>query len=394
MIDIKIVCGANFGDEGKGQITDFFCNQATSQNKRTVVVMSNGGAQRGHTVNHLIPNERFVFRHFGSGTLSGADTYCCDRYILNPMIFRDEYQKLDDAGYDPNFFIESNCRWSTPFDMIINQIVERHRGELRHGSCGVGIWETCVRYSRWHTHNIFSFNMLPYSQKLKYLTDIRDFYMPNRLKELGVNIIPEEWNFILYDENSRLIPNFIEDVSFMCNHIQFGDRTVLQKYDCIVFESGQGLLLDQNATLYGDNTTPSNTGSYNASDIISRYFNPKDINVEMCYVTRTYMTRHGAGRFETECSKNMLNAKMYDETNGNNEFQGDLRYGELIIDNLVARCNNDLINFENKAFNWKASIAVTHMNELQMDVERLRQVHISGIYTSDSKFTNSVKSLN
>ena len=64
MTDIKVVVGANFGDEGKGLMTDYFCHQATSKNKSCIVVMSNGGAQRGHTVN-LLDGKRHVFKHFG-----------------------------------------------------------------------------------------------------------------------------------------------------------------------------------------------------------------------------------------------------------------------------------------------------------------------------------------
>lgn len=351
--------------------------------------MSNGGAQRGHTVN-LHNGVRHTFRHFGSGTFSNAHTYCCDRFILNPMIFRDEYNALGEIGYTPTLYMESNCRWTTPFDMIINQIVENHRGENRHGSCGVGIWETCVRYDREATYTLHQFNALPMNQRISYLKRIRDKYLPRRLKELGVTEIPYDWQFIMSDDN-YLIPNFITDVEFMCSHCSLGNRLTLRNYDTVVFENGQGLLLDQYATFYGDNTTPSNTGSYNAIDIISRYFDPKDINVEMCYVTRTYMTRHGAGRFETECSKDLLNPFMVDETNKYHDFQGHLRYGELIIDNLVTRCNNDLQTLTCAKFDWKASIAVTHTNEVQLDYSKFKQGNISNIYTSNTKYTDSVK---
>ena len=46
MKDIKIVIGANFGDEGKGKLTDYYTKNADN----CIVVCSNGGAQRGHTV--------------------------------------------------------------------------------------------------------------------------------------------------------------------------------------------------------------------------------------------------------------------------------------------------------------------------------------------------------
>lgn len=57
MKDIKIVCGSNWGDEGKGLMTDYF-----SQKPNSIVVCSNGGAQRGHTV--TTPDRiRHVFHH-------------------------------------------------------------------------------------------------------------------------------------------------------------------------------------------------------------------------------------------------------------------------------------------------------------------------------------------
>lgn len=70
----KIVIGANFGDEGKGLMTDYFANEAKKQGKSCLVVCHNGGSQRGHTV--VSPSGiRHVFHHFGSGSFEGADTY-------------------------------------------------------------------------------------------------------------------------------------------------------------------------------------------------------------------------------------------------------------------------------------------------------------------------------
>ena len=73
-MEIKAVIGANWGDEGKGLMTHHFAMESANQNKSTIVVCTNGGAQRGHTV--VTPNGlRHVFHHFGSGTFDGADTY-------------------------------------------------------------------------------------------------------------------------------------------------------------------------------------------------------------------------------------------------------------------------------------------------------------------------------
>ena len=387
MTDIKVVVGANFGDEGKGLMTDYFCHQATSRNKSCIVVMSNGGAQRGHTVN-LFDGKKHVFKHFGSGTLVGAHTYCPSEFILNPMEFVRELEDLQQLFVSPVVYVEALCRWTTPYDMIINQIVEAARGDKKHGSCGMGIWETVYRWKvQPDLYTIYEFNQLPFDSKVEHLKRIRDNWLPKRLKEHGVSDVPSEWKEIIASD--FLIHNFIEDVRIFCTNTRRVVYPVLKNYDSVVFESGQGLLLDENMTFYGDNTTPSNTGIFNACKRINTQFDAA--NVEFCYVTRTYMTRHGAGRFLTECDKASINSSMFDETNITNPFQDNLRYGELNIDNLKLRVENNLLNASGLRFNHTASITVTHTNEHQFDYSQLKTKIIDGVYTSNSRTRDSVQ---
>ena len=387
MTDIKVVVGANFGDEGKGLMTDYFCHQATSKNKSCIVVTSNGGAQRGHTVN-LLDGKKHVFKHFGSGTLVGAHTYCPSEFILNPMEFVRELEDLQQLFVSPVVYVEALCRWTTPYDMIINQIVEAARVDKKHGSCGMGIWETVYRWKvQPDLYTIYEFNQLPFDSKVEHLKRIRDNWLPKRLKEHGVSDVPSEWKEIVASD--FLIHNFIEDVRIFCANTRRVVYPILKKYDSVVFESGQGLLLDENMTFYGDNTTPSNTGIFNACKRINTQFDAA--NVEFCYVTRTYMTRHGAGRFLTECDKASINSSMFDETNITNPFQDNLRYGELNIDNLKLRVENNLLNASGLRFNHTASIAVTHTNEHQFDYSQLKTKIIDGVYTSDSRTRDSVQ---
>lgn len=384
MANVKVVIGSNFGDEGKGLMTDYFCHQATSKNENCVVVLSNGGAQRGHTV--TTPDGiRHVFHHFGSGTFAGADSYFCEKYILNPMTFRKEYEELQSLGYTPKIYAHPSCMWTTPYDMMINQMLEESRGDTRHGSCGMGIWETIVRYSNTATHwyEIGHFNNLaPMKQKL-YLSMIRDGYMGVRLHELGITV-PNEWKSI---KNSNvLISNFIDDVKFMCDHITWADDRILTSYDNVVFENGQGLLLDKNCIKYGDNTTPTNTGIKNPYEIISKTISNAD--VEVCYVTRTYLTRHGAGLFEEECDKDIINSSMVDKTNVPNEFQGAIRYGLL---DAKALCQRIFDNICSVSANYKVSLAITHTNEFAMP--HIDCDFISKIYVSDNQTRKSVKNI-
>lgn len=358
MSNVKVVIGANFGDEGKGLMTDYFCAEAIKRNKSCIVALSNGGAQRGHTV--VTPDgTRHVFHHFGSGTLVGVATYLSNQYIINPMTFRKEYEELEAMGFTPKVYAHWNCRWSTPYDMILNQIIEDSRGNKRHGSCGMGIWETIVRYNNYHptcNNTLRTFNELSPQSKLNWMKNLRKEYFEERLGKADFDVWGK-WIDIFYSD--ALAYHFINDIRFMCKHITWTCSEILQSYDTVVFENGQGLLLDQNQTKYGDNTTPSNTGIQNPYEIINKYL--PNANVEVCYVTRTYMTRHGAGNFESECNKAEINSLMEDKTNVPNPYQGSIRYGWLNVSELAKRIKADINSIE--ANDYEVSLAVTHINE-------------------------------
>lgn len=342
MKDIKIVIGANFGDCGKGLMTDYF-----SQKPNSIVVCSNGGAQRGHTVTTL-DRIRHVFHHFGSGTFNHASTYLSEDFIVNPIIFKQEYDELMKLGYIPNVYIDQDCMLTTPFDMMANQIIEENRGKNKHGSCGLGIFETIKRYKAGITD----------------VDDhIREYYLEQFERE---NIIlTDEWSRIFLDNG--IFEHFLDDWDFMNNHsLAISDNYFLNQFDNIVFEAAQGLLLDQNNTEYFPHLTPSNTGIKNPKKIIKNVCWNDELNIETCYVSRTYLTRHGTGKFPSECDKNQINKYIFDKTNIPNPFQDTLRYGTLDLKELYNRCSNDAGDFGNKK-----ALALMHCNECDWDDEEL-----------------------
>ncbi len=352
--EIKAVIGASYGDEGKGLMTDYFCAAAQRAGKSCLTVLHNGGAQRGHTV--VSENGfRHVFHHLSSGTFSCSDTYFADTFILNPMVFAEEHRELYP---DTKIYYSPECRWSTPFDMMINQIAEDNRGGNRHGSCGYGIWETIVRYEKGCSLSFPDFSALNTEGKKAYLKNIRDNYMPRRLNALGINSLSDKWSETVYNE--RLIENFISDCEYFADNTIMTDSSILESYPFTVFEGAQGLLLNSD---FGENekyTTPSFTGAENPVRITGSLYGKND--VEVCYVTRTYLTRHGAGPFEGECTKNEINPDMKDMTNVPNGYQGTLRYGKINIEKLRERIFRDFAKFGSIP-NSHISLAVTHLNE-------------------------------
>lgn len=377
---VKVVIGANFGDEGKGLMTDYFCHQSSLRGEKCLVVLHNGGAQRGHTV--ITPDgKRHVFHHFGSGTFTRADTYLSKDFILNPMVFRQEWEELESFGVSPTVYVHPLCRVTTPYDMIVNQIMEENRGDNKHGSCGLGVFETIKRYEERDMFPVW---------KLKAFDDVRSLMMKDckdylyQLLERRSIDIEDDWGKII--DSDGLIERFADDLKFMIEHIGLFRIYEMSDYNCMIFEGGQGLLLDRNNKEYYPNLTPSNTGIKNPMGILSHM--SCQVDIEVCYVTRTYLTRHGAGRLDGECDKSEINPDMQDLTNVPNPHQGTLRYAKLDEKSLEERVLNDF--GPARKCGAKLSLAVTHGNEYEYVFSDEFKKNFDCIYYSHGETRESI----
>jgi len=378
MKEAKIIIGANFGDEGKGQMTEYFAWNAKNEGKSVIVVKHNGGAQAGHTVIHN--GKRYVFSHFGSGTAIDIPTYLTEDFIVNPILFRKEYELLKKNGITPYVYINKNAVFTTPYEMIINQVVEEARGSAKHGSCGIGIFETVKRAEKFKT----VLKEIHTSADVKRILHIiAENWLHERLMQHGIYEM-EPWITV---DVEKMLPMYIQDFQFMFSHARLVDSDFFESYETVIFETAQGLLLDQNNREYFPHLTPSNTGSTNPSKYLSGY----NVEKELVYVTRTYLTRHGAGMFKTECRKEDINPDMYDETNVPNRFQDVLRYGYMDLRSLDKRIEKDRENIPDA----RVSIAAMHLNETngcfaEKDNKVIVTEHPFVRYTSDGATKESI----
>lgn len=336
----SVVIGANYGDEGKGLVTDYLA--AIDDPTNTQVIRFNGGAQAGHTV--VTPEgHRHVFHHFGSGTLAGASTFLSEYFALSPIFFRKEWQDL--AAYNPRVAAHEAAPLTTPWDLMLNHA--RQGGE--QDSCGMGFHETMKRHARWP--GMLNLHVVLYAHRVKALKEnldsVRRLYYVPRFEELGLQ--PPA---AFYDD--AILERYAEDVEFMlervlaCSGAGWNPSTI--------YEGAQGLLLDQD---YGTfpYVTHSHTGIRNALKL-------ETSQLKIYYVTRCYLTRHGAGPLPHE---GKLRSIAQDTTNIYNEHQGQLRYAPLDLNALVGRIEQDLQRSRHR--NHKAHIVVTCLDQIPDGVE-------------------------
>jgi adenylosuccinate synthase len=317
MGNVSVVIGANYGDEGKGLVTDYLST------KDTTVIRFNGGAQAGHTV--VTPDgKRHVFHHFGSGSFAEAKTYLSPFFIVNPIMFAMEKEELEKIKVYPEITVDQHCPVTTPFDIMLNQAKETFLGNKRHGSCGLGINETIQRDKEPQFRLRVNDLIEPNFHVKRILNKIMTEWVPQRVKVLGLPEIPST----IY--NTGLIERWLEDVESFFDFTSMGEwnrSTDLDSWGPIVFEGAQGLRLDQDNINF-PHVTHSKTGLTNVVSMLNWADYKKPIDVY--YVTRTYLTRHGNGPLPSEVSSpDKIYKNIKDDTNVANQHQGVLRYGYL-----------------------------------------------------------------
>jgi len=366
MSDIKIIIGANAGDEGKGLFTDYF---SSFWGKDCTVVRFNGGAQAGHTV--VTPEgKRHVFSHFGSGYFNNSKSYLSYKFIVNPLLFYKEHQSFPEYSN----IIYKYCRITTPWDMIIGQIFEDNRTN-KHGSCGVGINETVLRN-----------NLIPFTVKdfltSSYITKI-DGIKKDWIKfRIGKREVSDKQRLLL--ESKSVEESFIDRMFYLIKNSIILDEVPYSKY--YVFEGAQGLWLSQNNHKFWPHLTRSNTGIVNSLHIINSI--PGNHNIEVIFVTRAYFTRHGEGPLSGECS--IPYPSISDNTNIPNPYQGTMRFGILDLDVINKEISSD-IDSKRKwpNLNINISLGITCLDQVGETIK----YRMKGVYYEHSidRFINNTK---
>ncbi len=315
------VIGKNFGDEGKG----FTCSRLASSLKNALIIKHNGGGQAGHTVEDPEGKWRFIHHQIGAGAEYHVPTLFADSFM--PDLFQldkevKEFTKL--FGFRPILYSEKNARVTTVDDVLLNMGAELARGKNRHGSCGMGIEECVQRNAAGYGITVEELAGWSKQDLVDRLKQIRKEYMVRRAKILGIYSSNPYYEML---NNETVLENFVIEVKENVKLLKLvdADRKWLEEFQHLIFETGQGLLLDQDYEDYAPHLTSSKTGIHNSVIFLEKRGLFLD---EAIYVTRPYVTRHGNGPLPCEVDPSELPGVGEDLTNRPNEWQGTLRYAK------------------------------------------------------------------
>ncbi|MGK7920048.1 MAG: adenylosuccinate synthase [Trichodesmium sp.] len=276
-----IVIGAQWGDEGKGKITDLLSKSAD------VVVRYQGGVNAGHTV--VVDGQTFKLHLIPSGILY-PDTDCIigSGTVIDPKVLIEELDQVEGLGISTkNLMISQAAHVTMPYHRLIDRASEERRGKQKIGTTGRGIGPT-------------------YADKSER-TGIRiiDLISPDRLKEQVhwtvnyKNVILEKlYNLSPLDPN-EVVNEYLEYADRLRPHVIDASLKIynaIEERRNILFEGAQGTLLDLDHGTY-PYVTSSNPVAGGAC--VGTGVGPTMID-RVIGVAKAYTTRVGEGPFPTE----------------------------------------------------------------------------------------------
>ncbi len=282
----KVIVGAQWGDEGKGKITDWLAQSSD------VIVRYAGGSNAGHTV--VVGDEKYELHLIPSGIIH-EETECIigSGVVVDPAVLIEEMDKLVDRGIDfDNFYISKRAHLVLPGHRRLDNLEEDRKGDDKIGTTGRGIGPAYAdKVGRRGLRAIDLLSKARLEERLKPLVNYHNRLLVDIYEETPLDY--EEIKKELLRFGRRLESRIIDTVIKLEN---------LRRQDSeILFEGAQGALLDLDFGTY-PYVTSSNPGSGGVST--GAGFGPTRLD-EVLGVCKAYITRVGEGPMPTELEGEM-----------------------------------------------------------------------------------------
>ena len=275
------VVGSQWGDEGKGKITDFLSKEAA------MAVRSNGGNNAGHTIE--IGDKTFKMRLIPSGIFAAKKgAIIGNGVVINPEVMFGELDNLEKEGIDiSGLKISNRAHIIMPYHILQDTYQEEAKGDKKIGTTKNGIGPCYMdKASRTGIRVCDLLERDTFEEKLR--TNLAE---KNALftKVYGKPELKFEDIFEKYLEYGQKMKKYVTDTSVVVNDALDNDEKVL-------FEGAQGVMLDIDEGTY-PYVTSSNTISGGIASGIGMGANRLDTVIGVC---KAYTTRVGEGPFPTE----------------------------------------------------------------------------------------------
>jgi adenylosuccinate synthase len=283
-----VIVGAQWGDEGKGKVTDLLAETAD------VVIRFQGGNNAGHTI--VRGDEVYKFHLVPSGILyPGKICAIGNGVVVDPKVITQELDELRRRGVDPGGLrLSANAHLIMPYHLLLDHAGETKLGKLQIGTTRRGIGpcyaDKAARLGI-RIQDLLDEKIL--KQKINAAMEPKRLSLRPYAKDpaLDLHAMTEEYRTL-----GHRLESYIADTQRIVWEALDNDGLVL-------FEGAQGTMLDLD---HGTYPFVTSSNPIAGAACVGAGVGPKDID-EAWGIAKAYVTRVGAGPFPTELDDEMGN---------------------------------------------------------------------------------------
>lgn len=278
---VKAVVGANWGDEGKGKITDMLAEKAD------IIIRFQGGANAGHTIKNRYG--KFALHSLPSGVFYNHTTSIIGNGVaLNiPILFHEIKSIMDKGVPEPKILVSDRCQIVMPYHVLFDQYEEERLGGKAFGSTKSGIAPFYSdKYAKigFQVSELFDEDIL--KEKVKIICELKNVILTHLYHKPEID--PDALLETLHEYRDMVAP-YVCDISAYLDHAMKEGKTIL-------LEGQLGTMKDPDHGIYPMVTSSSTLAAYGA---IGAGIPPYEIK-EIITVCKAYSSAVGAGAFVSE----------------------------------------------------------------------------------------------
>ena len=278
---VKAVVGANWGDEGKGKITDMLAEKAD------IIVRFQGGANAGHTI--VNNYGKFALHTLPSGVFYNHTTSVIGNGVaLNIPILMKEIKSITDRNVPmPKILVSDRAQMVMPYHILFDQYEEERLGGKSFGSTKSGIAPFYSdKYAKigFQVSELFDEELL--QEKVQRVSEMKNVILEHLYHKPMID--PAELLNTLHEYRDMIAP-------FVCDVSTFLDKA-LKEGKTILLEGQLGTMKDPDHGIYPMVTSSSTLAAYGA---IGAGIPPYEIK-QIVTVSKAYSSSVGAGAFVSE----------------------------------------------------------------------------------------------